>query len=302
MSRVATVPMHASLFAAVERAQQRLASNQLQMTTGKKAADFAALGPDAVRHISARSVLAREEAQRGVADRLGTTLALYDAHLGGISDAAEKLRGQMLEAIGTGRSTGLDGAIEEAFQGFRTALNADEGGVPLFAGAQTGTSPFTPSTLADLPGLDAGDAFANDDVRASARVADGLDSRYGLTASDVGSELFAAFRTLAEAGNFGASPTAAQSTAIETAIGQIGEGLDRLRSAWGENGRRQAQVENLSARSEERGLVLETLISRQEDADMATVASQISQNRTVLEASYSVFARLSGLSLINYLR
>lgn len=302
MTRVATVPMHANLFAAIERAQQRLASSQLQMSTGKKAPDFAALGNDSARSISARSILARQEAQRGVAERLGTTLSLYDSHLSGIEQAAEGLRVRILEAVGTGRTTGLGGAIEEAFQLFRTGLNADEAGIALFAGARTGSAPFTPATLAETAGLPSANAFANDDTRASARVADGLDVRYGITASEVGSELFAAFRTLAEAGNLGDSPTPVQREALETAIGQLNEGLSVLRGAWGENGRRQAQMETIAARSEERELVLHDLISRHEDADMASVASDITRHKTVLEASYAVFARLSGLSLINYLR
>lgn len=302
MTRVATVPMHAALFKAIERAQQRLAGSQLQMTTGRKAPDFATLGTETARTLSSRSVLAREEAQKGVADRLSSTLALYDTHLADMNSAAEGLRKQIFEAVGTGQTMGMDGAIEEAFQRFRSALNADEAGIPLFAGAQTGGAPFRPSALAETSGMNPADAFANDDVRASARVADGLDVRYGITASQVGSDLFAAFRTLAEAGSFGTTPSAEQRDALEAAIGQIDEGLKTLRTTWGENGRRQAQMETLSARAEERGLVLQRLIGESEDADMAAVAGEITQHRTVLEASYAVFAKISGLSLINYLR
>ena len=302
MTRVATIPMHGALFNAIGRAQQKLAASQLQMATGKKANDFAALGVDGIRNISARSVLARQDAQRAVSQRLGTTLSLYDAHLSGAEGTMSSLRNKMLEAIGTGQSSGLQEAIDQAFQQFRTAMNADDAGVPLFAGSQTDGLPFTPATLADTIGLPPSGAFANDDVNASARVGDGLDIRYGLTASDIGTELFEAFRTIAEAGPLGASPASAQVDALKTAIGQIDGGLKTLRSAWADNGRRQAQLETLTERAEERGLILHRLISRNEDADMAEVASRLTQQQTVLEASYSVFARLSGLSLVNYLR
>ena len=302
MTRVATLAMHQALFGAIGRSQGKLAAAQLSMATHKKAVDFASLGTGTATTLSARALFTRLEAHKGVAERLGTTLALYDAHLSGTEEALSTLRSKLLGAVGTGQSAGLQGAVEEAFQRFRTSLNADEAGVPLFAGAQTQATPFIPSTLAETAGLSAAAAFANDTVKASAKVGEGQELTFGVTASDVGAELFTAFRTLAEAGAIGTSPTAAQKTALETAVGQINDGLNTLRAVWAENGRRQAQVETLTARGEERSLILQQLISRNEDANMAEVASTLAQQQSALEASYTVFARLSGLSLVNYLR
>ena len=44
------------------------------------------------------------------------------------------------------------------------------------------------------------------------------------------------------------------------------------------------------------------MVSRNEDADLAEVASQLVQRQTTLEASYTLFSRLSNLSLINFMR
>lgn len=302
MTRVATIPMNHVLFEAIGRSQTKLAATQLQMATGKKAADFAGLGVDGARNTSARTLLARQDAHKTVAERLSTTLALQDFHLSSAESAVADLRARLLEATGTDRSAGLQGAMEEAFQQFRAAMNGEEAGVPLFAGAQTGRAPFIPATLGDAAGLPASAAFANDDVRKTARIGETLDLQFGLTASDVGGGLFEAFRTLAETGPISDVPTPAQTAALKTALGQLDGGLKTLRAAWAENGRRQAQVEEVTARAEERGLVLHQLISRNEDADMADVASQLTQQRTLLEASYAAFARLSELSLINFLR
>ncbi len=301
MARVATIPMHRNLFDSIGRSQARLAAAQVQLATGKKAQDYAALGTETVRNLSARGLLARHESHALVANRLETTLAIYDANIGGIDTAVSSLRTELLTAIGTGRAAGLQEAVEAAFQQYRSSLNASEGGAPLFAGSRTDEQPFLPATLADTAGMATADAFANDDVRASARVADGLDVQYGITASQLGEGLFGAFRTLAEAGPIGEVPTPAQISALQDAVAAIGGGLDQLRSVHAENGRHQKQVETLGVRAEERALVMKDLISRNEDADMARIASDLVQRRTVLEASYSAFAQLSGLSLVKFL-
>jgi len=301
MVRIATIPLQRTLFAAIGQSQLRLAEAQQQMASGKKATTLSALRSEAVRTLSARSLLAQQQSEGVVATRLQSTLALVDTHLTNTDNALTGLRTQLLKGIGEGRTDGLQGMIEEAFQTFRSAMNADEGGAPLFGGAQL-SPPFTPARLADTVGLPTSAAFTNDAVKANARVADGLDVPVGIVASDIGSEIFEAFRTLAEAGNIGTVPTAAQASALQVAADKLDGGIKQLRAQSTENGRRQAQVETLADRASERATILQDLISKNEDADMGEVASELTLRQTALQASYSVFAKLSGLSLVNYLR
>jgi len=301
-NRVATVPMHRTLFDSIARSQRKLAETQQQMATGKKAPDFASLGIETMRNLSARTLLARQEAHAAVGVKVGTTLSLMDAQIAGIEESLGKLRDGLLSAVGTGRAEGLQEVAVEAFQRFRTGLNSDEAGVHLFAGSQSSTPPFVPASLAATAGLPTASAFANDQVAASARVSDNLDVTYGVTASDLGQGLFEAFRTLAGSGSIADVPSAAQKAALEQAVGQINDGLKTLRAHHAENGRRQAQVEALTERAGERSLILQRLVARNEDADMAEVASTLVQRQTTLEASYTVFSRLSNLSLVNFLK
>jgi len=301
MTRVATVPLAQTLSNAIQRSQAKLATAQLQLETGKKAPDYASLGTQAVRNLSAHSLVAREDAHSAVAKQLGTTLSLYDANISQLDTLGTDLSQSILTAVGTGDSPGLQEAIGAAFGQFRTTLNAAQGGMPLFGGSQT-TPPFTPQTLADTAGLDPASAFTNDEVKASARVGDHLDVQYGVTASDLGTDMLAAFRTLAEAGTIGAKPTDAQLASLKTALGQINTALGSVRAISGENGRKQAQLETLSARADQRSLVYKDLISRNEDADLGQVAIDLAQHKSVLQASYSVFSQLSGMSLVSYLR
>jgi flagellar hook-associated protein 3 FlgL len=294
--------MHRTLFSAIERSQNKLSETQLQLATGTRAQDYADLGTEAVRTLTARSLLARQEAHNTVAKRLGTTLTIQDANISSVESSTDSMRVEVLKAIGTGQSPGLQEAIDAAFQQVRAALNANEGGVPLFAGSQTGELPFKPQSLADLASMPAADAFTNDGVRAKARVAEGLDVEFGVLASDLGSKIMDGFRILAQAGPFGEKVTPDQTAALNDAMKQIEDGLTQVRSINAENGRKHAQIETLEGRAEDRTLLLNELISRNEDADLAQVASDLTQRRTVLEASYSVFSRLSDLNLMQFLR
>ncbi|PSJ41953.1 flagellin [Allosphingosinicella deserti] len=302
MNRVATIPMQRNLSTAIQKSQQQLAETQLQLASGKKARDYAALGTQTVRQISARSLLARQEAQSTVADTVGTTLSMYDVNITAIDTSVSDLKKSMLSALGTGQSAGLQEAIEQAFQQMRASLNASEGGLPLFAGSQTDSLPFKPGKLADTASMTVADAFSNDGIRASAHVADGVDVEYGAGADEVGSKMFLAFQKLAQAGDIGEQPTAAQKAALTEAIGMFNDGLVDVRMINAENGRKQQQIETLGVRAEDRAVLLKDLIKKNEDADLAQVAIDLNIQQTTLKASFSVFSQLSTLSLTDYLR
>ncbi|WP_010219787.1 flagellin [Sphingomonas sp. PAMC 26621] len=301
MSRVATIPLQRTMSAAIQRSQEALAKTQQQLATEKKANDYAALGTEAVRNLSTHSLQARQDAYANVSSRIGTTLTLNDANMGAIDTSAMSLKQGLLTAIGTGTGVGVNEAITSAFNQFRASLNASGGDGSLFGGSRTDGPPFLPNTLAGTIGVPASAAFANDDVKASARLSDNVDVQYGVTASDVGSGLYAAFQTLAGAGTIGNPPTPAQLDILSQAAAQIDTGLTGLRSVNAENGRKQAEVETLGTRATDRSVLLQGIISGNEDADLGQVAIDLAQQKTMLQASYSVFSQLSGLSLVTYL-
>lgn len=283
MTRVATIPLQRTLSGAIQRSQQNLGASQLQLTSGKKAHDYAGLGIDAVRTLSARSMLSQQQSYQSVASRVGTTLSLYDANITQIDNSLLNLRKELLTALGTGDSPGMQDLIEGSFTDVRGALNATEAGIPIFAGSQTNDLPMVPKTLADLAAMAPADVFINDHVRSSGRVGDGVDVEYGIVASDVGEKLIPAFQTLAAAGPFGDRLTDAQKDAIRQALGELDVGLTDVRAANAENGRKQNQVEMMESRAKDREILLTDVIGSVEDADLGQVALDISQRQTILE-------------------
>jgi len=302
MTRVATIPLQRTLSAAIQQSQQKLAKAQMQLATEKKASDYASLGTEAVRNLSTHSLVSQQDAYAAVSSRVATTLALNDVNIGAIETSATSLKIDLLTAIGTGTAVGLNDAIKAAFGQFRASLNATDGNGSLFGGSQTDGPAFTPGTLADTLTTPASAAFANDGIKASARLSEKVDVQYGVTASDIGTGLYSAFQSLASAGTISDPPTPAQLAIITAAAGQIDTGLADLRAVNGENGRKQAQADTLATRATDRSVLLQGIISKNEDADLGQVAIDLAQQKTILEASYSVFGQLSSLSLVGYLR
>lgn len=299
--RVATIPLQQTTAISIQRAQEKLSVTQAQLSTGKKAPDLAALGSEAVRTLSAHTLLAKQEAHAQTATRLGTTLSLYETSITAIENGSMDLGNRLSLAVGTGDSAGLGEAISAAFDQFRSMLNTSEGGLPLFGGGIS-TDPYTPSKIEDLAGLAASTHFNDGEAIARARVGDGLDVNYGITASELGLEMTKVYRDLVQAGPFGETLTDAQKTALTTIKGQLDDAVSGIRKLNAENGRRLAQTETLVDRANERALVLKDVISRNEDADLAQVAMDLAMHKTTLEASYSVFTQLNELSLLNYMR
>ncbi|GGZ00260.1 flagellin [Novosphingobium colocasiae] len=301
MTRVATIPLQQTLSGAIQRSQQSLATSQLQLATEKKVNDYAGLGLDAVRTLSAKSMLAQQETYKTNVSRVSTTLSLYQANIEAIDSSMGSLRDELFSAIGTGNSPGLQDIITDAFADLRSGLNAKEAGVPLFAGSQTSSTPFLPRTLDDLAGIAPADAFTNDAVRLSTRAGDGLDVQYGIGASDIGSKLIPAFQALAAAGPYGDTLTDEQKQAVTNALDLLDAGITQVGAVNAANGRKQAQVETLSVRAADRVTLLSNTIGSVQNADLGQVAVDIAQRQTILQASYSVFSQLNAMSLANFL-
>lgn len=302
MLRVATLPFQQTLADGIQRTQAKLVSAQEQWTTGKKATSYSGLGGSTLNVLSAHSMLSRNEAYAAAGKRLETTLSFYETNLTSLDNEMSGLRQNLLNAAGLEDGSGLDAAIEGAFAQFRTVLNTSVSGEYIFAGSQSQNAPFNVDTLADVATTPNADAFSSDTVRQSVRLSDEQSIGYGIDAAAIGSDFLEAFRTLEAAGPFNGKLTASQKTAISDAVAQLDSGLGTARAKNAQNGREFTRLDSLMGQNEQRGLMLQGIIAKNEEADLAAVAMNISQQKAVLEASYSVFAQISGLSLAQYLR
>lgn len=301
MNRVSTTQLQTNVMTGLQRSQAGLALSQHQLSTGKKAPYYSALGADSVRALSATSMLARQESYRDATSQTTSTLELYDVNMASLEKNMVNLRKQITGALGLDNGSDIAANTNIAFNDFKATVNAEVGGKSLFGGSQTDTDPLAIDELSDTIGLAPADAFNNDQVRAKARVGEGLDLEYGVLASDFGGDFVTAFGTLANLGTMTGNLTAAQKTALNQAVDQIDAGLTKLRDTNGENGRKLAYLDTLGTRADDQALLMKKVVGDTEDADLGQVVVDINQFQLSLQASYSVFSRLTSMTLANYL-
>lgn len=308
MTRVSSNTIQQSTIDSITRGQEKMASLQVQLATGKKASTYRDLGADTTKTLTARTTLDRTRAFQAASTQLTNTLNLYDIKFGQLNTLGDNLK-TTLSQKSDGTSASLQSAVELAFVEFRSVLLSDDAGFPMFSPPKGEGDAFKLTTLTDAALLvgetdaEANDrAFGTSTGKNSTLVSEGVSMAYGADARTTGSQMLAAFRTLANQWPLSSPLTPAQSSAIDSAVTQINQAQLGINALTSENGANIKRLEDNDALANRRTETLSAIISNYEDANIAEVASKISQQKTLLESSYALFSQLSGLSLVNYLR
>jgi flagellar hook-associated protein 3 FlgL len=300
MTRVSSNSIQQSTIESIARAQEKMASLQLQLATGKKASTYRDLGADTTKTLTARTALDRTQAFQGASKQLTNTLNLYDIKFGQLNTLGDNLKAALAQKS-DGASASLQTAVEQAFTEFRSVLLSDDAGFSMFSPPKGAGEAFKLTTLTDAVQTD-DQAFGTSTGKNSALVAEGVSMAYGADARTTGSQMLAAFRTIANVLPLSSPLTSAQSSAIDAAVTQINQAQLGINALTSENGANLKRLEDIDDLANRRTETLNQIVSSFEDANIPEVASKISQQKSLLESSYALFSQLSGLSLVNYLR
>ena len=166
--------------------------------------------------------------------------------------------------------------------------------------ATNGTINYADARPGD-PGYDPDDpAFYKGDLqKLKARIETSTTLEYGVTGAEPGFEklfraLFMARNANVSAGNI---DTATLNSALALALESIAE-LPNIRSRIGSD---RGTLEETKSRHEDFLIATKDAVSVIEDVDVVAAVTRISAQQVQLEASYTLTARLSQLSLVNYL-
>lgn len=307
MTRIASATQQQVLLQHALRNQHRLAIAQEQISSGKKAHRYDELVPDVQQALSVREARSQTDGYRDTVVRLGGTLTAYDFQLGAIADATRELKQSALEVVGHEEGTGFPQKLEQAFSMVVSALNARVGNTHIFGGSRTDQAPVTVSSLADLQALpSAADAFANDQNKRRAVIAEGTELEFGVLADEVGLQVMEAFRRIADFQTGPNGPiqgplTAAQRTFLETELTMIEAAVQTVQAAQVKNGLNAKRLEVLDDQHAQAQVFLARLSADVEDVNLAEAISRLNQEQAALEASFQSLATLSRLSLLNFL-
>ena len=304
MTRISTYAANQSALMDLMKAQKQMFEAQQQMTTGKLVQDLKGVGYQAEMLSSARAAKTQAESYEEAATRTEARLSAQDTALEHIAAATDSLR----LAITTKEGDYIMQQTREAFHEVVNALNTQHAGTYVFAGTRSNVKPADVSDISDLiPMGTADEAFQNNQRKPQVQLDQGYNVEVGMLADDIGGEVMASFKRIAEFdaganGPFTSPTTAAQEAFLQTEIQNVIAALDNLHMKVGENGAKQAHVENLKTNHVERQDFIKMTISDVEDADIAEAITRFEQAQTAVQVSAATFSSLNQVSLLNYLR
>ncbi|WP_300380610.1 flagellin [Henriciella sp.] len=262
--------------------------------------------------------------QRGLLSLRETRLDILQQSLSRVQDSAEGLSTHMLSGIGSNNTTDVNAAAsgsKVALDTIFSSLNIRHGERYLFSGEATSTQPFgtTAGLLDDIRQIaqtatDAADFEAQIDTYFNdptggwqqgtfAGSANPTDAD-GVTGADPAiTKLVSGLAVMAVSGEtdnlalLRQNPGLVESAAIRTAEGQTA--VTNLRA---DQGIQQQRIADEQSALDMEETILTEAFNKMTGRDQYEAASELRELESNLEASYLLTARLSNLSLTNYLR
>ena len=301
MTRIADLAQNKLVRSVILDTRSRIADRQLQISTLQRSQDYAGISEDASRLVTL------ETSERRIEQFIGDN-AFVSMRMDAMLNSIDSLKSSLADVRGLLRDILDDGTLPAGIDKddisdikiseIEDFLNVRVNGRYLFAGTKTDTKPVQPGTMSTAPTYDgsfnttAEPAFyyQGDDAIQKARIDEGVVLNYGVTAADSGFEkLIRSVRILRSTDITGGDANY---------LSKIQEGLDLINAAED-----RLQELELSVGSKVQQLnFINGIISDLESADTFQAVAELTQDQTMLEASYATVVRLSDLTLTNFLR
>jgi flagellar hook-associated protein 3 FlgL len=279
-------------------AQTRTREAQIQISTGKVASRFRDIASETNRLVSAKDALQRIQQYQSINGLVDQRLTAMESSTSSLVDIATRLKSLLIQRL---NSQGVPGVMTpEAQQLLNQAvadLNAKLGDSYLFGGSQTDTSPVVLDPAFSAFGAPDDTYYQGDGVQLTVRADVDQEVTYGMTADRAGfQELIGALRAAIEGDGTD------DQAMLENALGLVNSALPKVADYQSEIGAHQAALERIKTAHGDAEVYLGNQISDIEDVDVSEAVTRMTQDQMVVESALATIARLSQLSLADFLR
>lgn len=296
--RMTAATIYRDSAAAIERASQRLLDFERQVATGKRITRLSDDPQGAATSVGERTGIAAVEQYTRTADSVTSRLTVMDTALGDIIDRLSQARVAVVGAQGSTKTPGEREVAARTLEGVRDAiladLNASFRGEYLFAGAASTEPPFvagTSGTVAPYGGSTREVAVNTDENRSVTIGMDGAAIAQGTAVTDVFAVLDGAI----------AAARAGDGDGLAAALVELGVAFERVTFAQMRIGTDLAAVDAQRPQLTDRRLAGAARVAAVEDADMAAAIVGMRQAEAAYQAALGATARMTQLSLMDYL-
>jgi flagellar hook-associated protein 3 FlgL len=314
-TRIANLANNKLIQSVIAQTQSRITDRQLQISTLQKSQDYAGISSESNRLVTLEASRRRVDQflQEGafVKLRMDTMLNSVDALKKTLSDVKGFIN-EVLEDGALPNGVDKDEFANVKISEIQDYLNVKVAGRYLFAGSLTetkpvdidpidvATEPFDPPATATTTVAEPSFYYEGDDTKVKARINEGLEIQYGITAAEPGFEkLIRAVRIIRSVPLDGTGVNVTQK--YQHARDLVNEALEDMQSTELNIGTKVEQLHRTGLQLKDTKSFLSGAVSDLESADTFEAVAELTQDQTMLEASYNTLVRLSNLSMIKFL-
>ncbi len=285
--------------------QQRLFETQNSISSGKVAPNFAGLGADSSRYVNLQATVSRVDQYLKNAQIVDQRLAQMETINGQVFDIASKFKTLLVNGLNANQAADLDlnQKATDLLNQVSGLLNSQLDGRYLFSGTATDTAPVDVNAAGFVtpPGVYPGTAdtayYQGNTTKLSARLDESFELSYGVTADNT------AYEQLSRALRLAADATLApqDQNRLEEALRVVNLAIQDIPNITGQIGSARAAIESIGSKHTDFKQFADKAIGDLANVDVARAVTLLTEDQTTLEASYQVVARLTQLSLANFL-
>jgi flagellar hook-associated protein 3 FlgL len=301
ISNVSTFGSLQTLLQNMGTVQTALNNDQVAISSGQASQTFDGISSSVEQLTSLNAQIARLTGYQQENGIILGQMQTTNTVLGQIVQLATNVKSLIANQIsGTSSGATFIQQLQSQMSTLTSELNSTYGQNFLFGGTVTNIPPVKQSIpLSDIVGQPDANYYQGSDQDMTARITDSQIIVPGVRANNMAfQQLFAGIRQAINAISAGGQDTGALENA-ENLVDQGMQGAISLQSTVNSNilTVQQANSQSASIQTYFKGIV--TNIT---SADVVTLSTQVAQDSNVLQASFATFARISSLSLTNYLK
>ena len=298
-TRIGSLALITNTLQDVSQSQTTLATLQEQISSGMKSQTFQGLNGDVEQFAQVTSELSRAS-QFNTNNTLNISkLNTADSALSTITDLANSMNNLIVGANGaTAATNDIPQQMSALITSLQSQLNVTFDGSYMFGGTDTTNPPVTQAGLnAIVPGTATANYYSGSQENQTIRADDTTTMAFPVRADDPAfQKIFAAAQLAITAVQNG---DAAGLTQAQTMMQDGQSDLIALRSSVG------AVSDNITAVNstlQQQTTYWQQLSDGDSKTDIVAASTQVSSYQAILQASFQVYARLSQLSLVDYLK
>ncbi len=300
MTRVTQLAQQNQTLSNILDAQKRIYDTQIQISSGLKSQTFTGISREASQLVSLEGLQIRFEQLEKNNTIVESRLQRMDQSVSTIFDAMIEMRNLVIQRNNdaSGSAVPLAAVAQNLLDVVAGQLNAKENGRFLFAGTLTNTVPVTiPVPDPTVFGTPDATYYQGNSTELTVRIDDAITIKYGMTADRTAfQEAIGALKAAIQ------GDATNNTTLLNSSLALAESALASLAGFRAEIGSDMSTIELAKQRNDDFLLFVEQSISDIVNVDIPAAITQLTTAETILQASFLTIARISNLSLTNFLK